>query len=117
MGNNGAQAIILYVEDEEYDVLFMRRAFAKAGLPHDLRVAIDGQKAIESLSNGQPRPNLVILDLNLPLVSGFDVLKWMRQQDGLKNIPVVIFSSSARQEDRTRAQELGANEYVQKPGS
>jgi CheY-like chemotaxis protein len=77
-----AKAVVLYVEDEEYDVLFMRRAFEKAGGGHDLHVVIDGQKAIDYLSDAsQPRPDLVLLDLNLPLISGFEVLDWMRRNE------------------------------------
>jgi CheY-like chemotaxis protein len=108
---------ILYVEDEEYDVLFMRRAFARVLPQHQLEIAPDGHKAIEHLSKGSATPDLVLLDLNLPLMSGFEVLTWMRQQPVLSKLPVVIFSSSARPEDRSRASELGANEYVQKPSS
>jgi CheY-like chemotaxis protein len=113
-----AKTTILYVEDEEYDVLFMRRAFSKAASQHGLEIATDGQKAIDFLSDcTQPPPGLVLLDLNLPLISGFEVLKWIRQQPSLRQLPVLIFSSSARPEDRSKATELGANEYIQKPGS
>jgi DNA-binding response OmpR family regulator len=113
-----ARATILYVEDEEYDVLFMRRAFHKAAPAYELRVVTDGQKAIDYLSDPQQaRPDLILLDLNLPLVSGFEVLEWMRSQDGYTQVPVVIFSSSARPEDRIRAEATGANDYLQKPSS
>jgi CheY-like chemotaxis protein len=113
-----ARATVLYVEDEEYDVLFMRRAFEKSQKAYDLKVVTDGQKAIDYLADPQQlRPDLILLDLNLPLVSGFEVLEWMRKTTGYQELPVVIFSSSARPEDRIRAEATGADDYVQKPSS
>jgi len=117
--------IVLYVEDEESDVYFMRRSFCRAGLEECLRVVVDGQAAIDYLAgqglfaNRQkyPLPAVVLLDLNLPTVSGFQVLQWIREQPPLRQLPVVIFSSSARAEDRLRATELGANDYLEKPDS
>ncbi len=120
-----AKSAVLYVEDEEFDALFMRRAFKKAGLEQMLQVVGDGQEAMDYLSGNapfqdrtqHPLPLLVLLDLNLPVVSGFDVLQWMRTQPGLRHLPVVVFSSSARAEDRLKADELGASDYVPKPQS
>jgi len=116
---------LLYVEDEEDDVYFMRRAFTRAGLEACLKIVGDGQAAIDYLSGcGQfsdrteyPLPEVVLLDLNLPTVSGFQVLKWIRQNPEFLRLPVVVFSSSARQGDKTRARELGASDYIEKPGS
>lgn len=118
-------ASVLYVEDEENDVFFMRRSFERAGLHQSLMVVIDGQEAIDYLSGRgrfgnrieYPLPAVVLLDLNLPTVSGFQVLKWIRTQPQFRQLPVVIFSSSARAEDRSRAKELGADDYLEKPGS
>ena len=116
---------VLYVEDEEFDVVFMRKAFERLGLKHELKVAVDGQEAIDYLAgNGQysdrrqhPLPALVVLDLNLPIISGFEVLQWLRRQAAFRSLPVVVLSSSVRREDQTRAGELGASEYQQKPSS
>lgn len=113
---------LLYVEDEENDVLFMRRAIARAGLSVNFQTACDGDKAIAYLAGegehaGRSAPDLVLLDLNLPARTGFEVLEWLRQQPGLRNIPVVILSSSGRAEDKDRARYLGANDYVIKPTS
>jgi DNA-binding response OmpR family regulator len=118
-------ATVLYVEDEEGDALFMRMAFQRAGLGESLRLVGDGQAAINYLSgvNGYgnreeyPVPAVVLLDLNLPEVPGFEVLRWMRQQQEYAATPVVIFSSSSKEEDKVRARELGANEFVEKPHS
>lgn len=118
-------ASVLYVEDEENDVFFMRRSFRRAGVEQELKTVVDGQAAIDYLS-GQgafadrteyPLPGLVLLDLNLPILSGFQVLEWIRSQPQHCRLPVIIFSSSARAEDKLRAKELGASDYLEKPGS
>jgi CheY-like chemotaxis protein len=115
---------VLYVEDEIDDVFFMERAFVKAGLEHSLRSVPDGRQAIAYLAGEQPftrekhpLPCAVLLDLNLPQVSGFDVLSWVRAHPELRTLPVVVFSSSGRREDRVRAEELGAIQYLLKPNS
>jgi CheY-like chemotaxis protein len=126
MGDQRAtNGIVLYVEDEESDTLFMQMAFKKAGLGLTLRVVSDGQAALDYLSGAgtyaereqYPVPKVVLLDLNLPVASGFEVLKWMRGQADYKTTPVVVFTSSSRAEDKQQARELGANEYVEKPTS
>jgi CheY-like chemotaxis protein len=117
--------LVLYVEDEENDLFFMQRAFQQVGLSHAVRTLTDGQAAMDYLAgkapyadrNEHPLPRVVLLDLNLPTVHGFEVLHWMRQQPQLQSIPVVVFSSSGRQEDRTTAVDLGATDFVQKPSS
>ena len=116
---------MLYVEDEENDALFMHKAFGRAGLSGSLKVVVDGREAINYLSgkgaygdrSRHPLPSLILLDLNLPIVSGFEVLRWVREQAAFQTLPVVIFSSSARKSDKETALELGANEYVEKPSS
>jgi PAS domain S-box-containing protein len=116
---------ILYVEDEETDGLFMSTAFSEKGLASAFRLVSDGRAAIEYLSGtGKyadrdefPLPAVVLLDLNLPQVPGFDVLKWMRNHPDFIATPVVVFSSSAREEDKVKASELGANDFVAKPSS
>ncbi len=126
MGDSHVSArTVLYVEDEENDAFLMQLAFEKAGLHAVLRVVENGQDAIDYLAGTGnyaersrfPVPKLVLLDLNLPVLSGFEVLSWMRRQAGYETTPVVVFSSSSREEDKTRARELGANHYVEKPNS
>jgi CheY-like chemotaxis protein len=125
MGNEPRAATVLYVEDEESDALFMQVAFASAGLAPALQLVEDGGPAIEYLSgNGvytdrsrYPVPKVVLLDLNLQTLHGFEVLKWIRAQPEYAALPVVIFSSSTKPEDQTRAQELGATEFWEKPSS
>lgn len=104
------------VEDSADDYLLLRRAFAKLNLEHLLELVTDGDAAISYLQNpNKPRPELVLLDLNLPKRSGFEVLGWIRQQAQIKYLPVVIFSSSTEPNDLQRAYALGANGYLEKP--
>ncbi len=118
-------SIVLYVEDEEMDRFLMERAFVKSGLGAALRTVNDGQAAIDYLSGTEkfadrdryPLPAMVLLDLNLPEVDGFEVLQWIRAHPTFRVLPVVIFSSSEREEDQVRARLLGANEFLKKPGS
>ncbi len=117
------KSIVLYVEDEESDRMLMQFAFQKAGLEPALRLVNHGQAAIDYLSGAgadgerakYPLPAVVLLDLNLPEVHGFEVLKWIRGQPAHSGLPVVVFTSSAREEDRHRAELLGASDFLQKP--
>jgi DNA-binding response OmpR family regulator len=121
----GGEGAVLYVEDEESDAIFMERAFDAKGLGGKLRLLGSGRAAIDYLSgSGQfgdrekyPVPALVLLDLNLPQVSGFRVLEWMRNHPDYARMPVVVFSSSTREDDRVKARELGADEFLAKPSS
>jgi CheY-like chemotaxis protein len=115
---------ILYVEDEEYDVLFLKQAFAAADIRNPFKVVTDGQQATNYLagvgvfSDRQqfPLPGLVLLDLKLPYRSGLEVLKWIREQAELKSLLVVIYTSSTQPKDIRVAYELGANGYLVKQG-
>jgi len=114
---------ILQVEDDENDAFLVERAFARAGVNRPLRVARDGQQAVDYLSLAEssvdpeqyPLPCLVLLDLNLPGMSGLDLLAWIRKQPRIKRLVVILFSSSVAPADVERAYELGANSVVQKP--
>ena len=114
--NTGA---VLYFEDDENDVFLVQRAFKNAGIGNPLKVATTTDETIEYMRNagrGQHLiPSLILLDLNLPRTSGFEVLKWIRQQPRLGRTPVLIFTSSAREEDVEKGYELGANAYLVKP--
>jgi CheY-like chemotaxis protein len=114
---------ILYVEDDAHDVFFMRLGMDAAGLKTPLEVVVNGRDAIDYLAGKPPftdrdrfpLPCLVLLDLNLPLVSGLEVLEWIRGQPQFQSLPVVIFSSSTHQNDQDKARQLGVNDYVLKP--
>jgi CheY-like chemotaxis protein len=125
MSSDSLSRNVLYVEDEDFDLIFMQTAFRKAGLGESLFRVADGQEAIDYLTGAgsysdrtrHPLPGVLLLDLNLPLISGFEVLKWLRETSDFKSLPVVVLSSSSREEDKLRAQQLGANEYLEKPAS
>src|SRR5215207_3641502 len=114
---------VLIAEDDPTDIFFLRRAFSSAGLPTTLHFVRDGQEAIDYLegeraySNRQtyPLPDLMLLDLKMPRLNGFDVLDWLRQQPTLKRLLVTILTSSDQPQDINRAYDLGANSYLLKP--
>jgi len=114
---------VLYVEDEENDVIFMRNAWKKVGLLNPLHVVNDGEQAIQYLggegkySNREkhPMPCLVLLDLKLPKVSGLEVLKWIREQPAIHTLQVVVLTSSNQPMDIHTAHALRANAYLVKP--
>jgi CheY-like chemotaxis protein len=119
-----ANDLLLYVEDEETDRFLMQMAFANEG-EDTLYMVKDGKAALDYLAGSAPfadrgtypLPKLVLLDLNLPEVPGFDVLTWIREHPVHSQLPVIVFTSSDRGEDRERARLLGANEFLLKPNS
>lgn len=118
-----AEDCILLVEDDDNDALIMQFAFEKVGIKHPLSRVSDGMEAIHFLQGSgkdeagqtRPLPALVILDIQLPHKDGFEVLVWLRKVARLESLPVIIFSSSALQDDIEKAYRLGANSYVVKP--
>ncbi|MBB3210169.1 CheY-like chemotaxis protein [Rhodopirellula rubra] len=121
--SNQRETPILIVEDLVADARLIARSMKKAKIANPIVVVTDGEQAIEYLEGTgiytdrkqHPLPVLVLLDLKLPKRDGFDVLKWVRQQDGLKRLPIVVLTSSARSPDVNRAYDLGANSYLVKP--
>ena len=115
---------ILLAEDDENDAFFMEFAFKKSGLAHPLKVLRDGQEAIRYL-DGQGiyaerekyrSPCLVLIDLNLPILTGFDVLEWLQRQPRAgKLTPVVVLTASSNPVDIQKAAALGAVDYRVKP--
>src|SRR5688572_12342204 len=116
---------LLLVEDNPDDVFLFTRALSKAKRPHPLYVVASGYEAIEYLSGAGkygdrdafPLPELIMLDLKMPGVSGFEVLKWIRSDGMARLIPVIVLSSSALTEDVNHAYSLGANAYMVKPAN
>jgi CheY-like chemotaxis protein len=113
---------LLWVEDDADDVLLGERALIKAGFTKPMIVR-DGDQAVSYLTGeGEfadrarfPMPSLVLLDLKLPRRSGFEIMKWIRGQEGLRRLPVVILTSSQERHDIARAYDYGANAYLVKP--
>jgi CheY-like chemotaxis protein len=116
-------AVILLAEDEEDYVLLIKRAFSQAKIPNPIHVVWNGQEAIAYLkgegkySNREeyPLPDLFLLDLKMPRVNGFEVLKWLRSQPGLAPLRVLVLTSSDAIRDVNEAYKLGANSFMVKP--
>ncbi len=114
---------ILVVEDDPNDGLLMKRAFKKSAPLDSVAVVRDGAESLDFLfAEGEYQdrassdlPLVVLLDLNLPKISGLDVLRRIREDRRTRTLPVVILTSSDEQEDRIRGYDLGANSYVRKP--
>lgn len=114
---------ILLVEDDSNDILFIKRAFSQVNVTNPIQIVKDGDAAIDYLSgegdyadrDRYPLPALILLDLKLPRRSGIEILEWIRQQPGLKRIPVVVLTSSRESIDVNRSYDLGVNSYLVKP--
>ena len=114
--------VILVADDDENDVFFLRRAFAKSGLLHTIIHVSDGHKAVQYLlgdgiyadRKSNPFPDLLLLDLKMPGTDGFDVLATLRSVPHL-DVPIVVFSTSGLLVDVQMAKKLGALDYIPKP--
>jgi len=114
---------ILIVEDNPDDVLLIERAFHQCGIINPLRFVQNGEEAIAYLKGEgrfgdraeNPLPVLILLDLKMPRMDGFEFLTWLRNEPELKKLVVVVLTSSRENPDINRAYELGANSYLVKP--
>jgi two-component system response regulator len=117
--------LLLIGEDDSNGVLLLREAFREAKLIHPIVDVPNGRWVISYLSGKRPfldrrlhpMPDLVLLDLRMPVCDGFEVLAWRQTRPELKTLPIVILSGSALKEDMKRARVLGADEYLVKPPS
>ena len=118
-----SQQVVLSVDDNDVDGALLERAFKRTSVPARLFRVSEGPQAMAYLAGEgiyqdrekYPLPDLVLLDLAMPKMSGMDVLRWIRQQNEVKRIKVLIFTASERQEDKDNATELGADGYLLKP--
>jgi len=116
-------APILVVEDNENDVLLIRRTLERSGIPNPRHFVKSGEEAINYLvgvgpyanREGFPFPELVLLDLKLVQMDGFEVLKWVRAHPHFKDLRVVVLTSSSNIRDVNKAYQLGANSFLVKP--
>ena len=120
MANDGT---ILLAEDSPDDVLLIRMAFKRAGFLNPMHVVTDGEKAIQYLKGEgiyadreqYPVPQILLLDLKMPRMNGFDVLAWIRQRPEWKCLPVIVITTSFYGPDIEQAYESGANSFLTKP--
>jgi len=118
------EPVILIADDQEDDVILTKQALVRANVLNPLQVARDGQEAMEYLlGTGKfenraeyPLPDLMLLDLNMPRMNGFELLRWVRSHPTLRALRIVVVSTSADSRDIDRAHELGANAFLVKVG-
>ncbi|MDY6856012.1 MAG: response regulator [Thermodesulfobacteriota bacterium] len=123
MNSNGDPIKILLVEDNEDHIELTKRALSENGLANDMYTVKDGQEALDFLwrkgkyidKAKSPRPGLILLDVKLPKVDGFEVLRHIKEDPDLKLIPVIMLTTSSREEEIVKGYENGANSYVTKP--
>ena len=117
------EGVILLAEDDPNDVLLIQRAFQRTHVANPMQVVRDGEEALAYLGgqghfadrDRHPLPVLMLMDLKMPRKTGLEVLEWVRQQPGLKRLPIIVLTSSNQSPDINRAYELGANSYLVKP--
>jgi two-component system, response regulator len=115
--------VILLVEDNGDDVEITLRAFRKSNVPSEIVVVRDGVEALDYMfaagtHAGQmtkPQPDVILLDLKLPKVSGLEVLRRLREEERTRRVPVVVLTSSNEEKDIQSSYDLGANSFVRKP--
>jgi CheY-like chemotaxis protein len=116
---------ILQVDDDENEIRLLQYAAQVANLSSCLRAVSSGQEAIDYIEgkgsyadrSQYPAPKVLLLDLRMPRLNGFDVLRWVRAQENLRGVVVIMFTASAHPDDIGQACDLGANAFVQKPSS
>jgi CheY-like chemotaxis protein len=117
------RGVILLVEDREDDILLVTRAFEKANFQNPMHVVRDGEEAVAYLKGEgkysnraeYPLPDLMLLDLRMPRMDGFEVLSWLRTQPGLGPMRVIVLTSCEDIRDVNLAYKLGANSFLVKP--
>ncbi len=116
MGQILKTAHITLVEDNPADVLLVRKALQEKGIPFELTCFGDGEEAVRSLTlQERDEPDIILLDLNLPMIEGVEVLRKLRSIPGLVGVPVAILSSSASPTDVHRTKLLGIARFISKP--
>jgi CheY-like chemotaxis protein len=118
------QSTVLIAEDNPDDFLLLERAFRRADIRAALRWVRDGSEAQAYISGKAeyadrtqyPLPSLILADLKMPRMDGFELLTWVRSKSDLRRIPVVMLTSSSQGPDINKAYDMGANSYLVKPG-
>lgn len=116
---------VLIAEDNEDDAFLLQRAFRNLGLQNPIQIVTDGEQVVYYLQGQNkfrdrrqfPFPSVIFLDIKMPKMNGFEVLKWIRDHPDCHVMPTMIFSSSSHPGDVTRAYQNGANAYLVKPAT
>ena len=114
---------VLMADDDDDDCLLVDSAFQEIGISHDLRFVGDGQELLDYLYNEgefadpekNPRPDLILLDLNMPRIDGREALTIIKSDSQLKNIPILIFTTSREERDIALSKQAGASSFLSKP--
>ena len=122
MNDHTLPIVIMIVEDDPDDVMLTREALEENWLLHDVRSVSDGAELLDYLRQqgtftpaSAPRPHLILLDLNLPKMSGHEALHAIKEDPSLRDIPIVVFTTSIAEEDIAKSYNLGATSFIQKP--
>jgi DNA-binding response OmpR family regulator len=109
---------IVLVEDSSDDAFVLQRALSKSGLVFTMQHLADGEEALNYfrslMEDGAPAPHVIILDIKLPRLTGFDILEWLKKKSTMTRVPVIVHSGSSLAADKVRASELGAEAFVTK---
>ncbi|MFA0887694.1 MAG: response regulator [Synergistales bacterium] len=109
------QKTILIVEDDEVDVMTIKRAMKEIHVTNPIRVKWNGEEALEYLKGEKDLPGIILLDLNMPRMNGVELLQQIRTDERLKPIPVIVLTTSREEQDRVSSFNLGVAGYMIKP--
>lgn len=106
---------VLLIEDDQIEVIKLKRALSKLELKHQLIEAQNGEDALEVLKSGEEHPDLIFLDLNMPKINGIEFLKILKNDDVFRYLPVVILTTSVNRKDILECYRIGIAGYILKP--
>jgi CheY-like chemotaxis protein len=115
--------VVLLAEDDEHDITATNRAWKKHNIANQLYIVNDGEECLDFLRRrgkysepgAAPRPGILLLDIKMPRMDGLTVLKYIREDEELQHLPVIILTTSKAEEDRLKGYNLGVNAYIVKP--
>jgi CheY-like chemotaxis protein len=106
---------VLIIDDDEDDQFLLKNAFEKDSALYKLRFASNGTDVLDNIDNPDFLPDLVLLDLNMPIIDGFEILTHLKNSEHYRQVPVLILTTSDSEDDINLAYELGANTFLSKP--
>lgn len=106
---------ILLIEDDNIEIMKLQRTVSKLGLNHKIMEAKNGEEALELLRSGQPLPDIILLDLNMPRMSGIEFLRILKEDEVLRYLPTVILTTSENRVDLVECYKIGIAGYIIKP--